>query len=262
MASQLPPVLHSDPKPSLEKASPLTPTEQLALQKHEMALERAEIQHQQDVTLLKISLLRLQIQTTNHATLYAMSPHPSSASRSPWPTSHTSSARSTSSSSIRSTTLITPGDTSPTPDDEATHISLHHRKMTLDEATQEFARENTKLEQDWASLERDCADLKSRKAELEQKTEEIWHEMARLDAAEKEAETAIKERRAFLETKQKEAAELLRKRNLMNLRVAAEKVAVDLLIVVPGVSLGITVLAMELALGWRMLTWGVAVVSR
>lgn len=77
--------------------------------------------------------------------------------------------------------------------------------MTLDEATQEFARENTKLEQDWASLERDCANLKSRKAELEQKTEEMWHEMARLDAAEKEAETAIKERRAFLETKQKEA---------------------------------------------------------
>lgn len=58
MAPHLPPVLHSDPKPSLEKASPLTPTEQLALRKHEMALERAEIQHQQDITLLKISLLR------------------------------------------------------------------------------------------------------------------------------------------------------------------------------------------------------------
>ena len=58
MASQLPPVLHSDPKPSLEKESILTPSEQLALRKHEMALERGEIQHQQDIALLKISLLR------------------------------------------------------------------------------------------------------------------------------------------------------------------------------------------------------------
>lgn len=111
-------------------------------------------------------------------------------------------------------------------------------------------------------MERDCADLKIRKAELEQKIEEMRHETATLDAAEKEAEKAIKERRAYLETKQKEAAELLRKRNDGYFRVVFEQVVVVLLIIIPVVLLGITVVAMEVALGWRMLTWGVAAVSR
>ncbi|OBT84764.1 hypothetical protein VE02_08095 [Pseudogymnoascus sp. 03VT05] len=57
MASQPPPPSHTDSN----SPAPLTYSEQLALHKHEMALEYAEIQHQRDIAVLNISRLRHEI---------------------------------------------------------------------------------------------------------------------------------------------------------------------------------------------------------
>ncbi|OBT38822.1 hypothetical protein VE00_10956 [Pseudogymnoascus sp. WSF 3629] len=54
MASQPSSPSHSDQKPPMKKAAPITYSEQLALRKHEMALECAEIQHLQAIATLQI----------------------------------------------------------------------------------------------------------------------------------------------------------------------------------------------------------------
>ncbi|OBT84766.1 hypothetical protein VE02_08097 [Pseudogymnoascus sp. 03VT05] len=182
-----------------------------------------------------------------------MSSHPPPNLHSQSPTGHTSLSRSTSSSSVHSTILLTPGNTSPAPGDGAAPTDLHHGTMALNEATKELAGEITKLE-------RDCADLKARKAELELKIQELKREMVVLSAAEKKAEKECNQIRDIMEEKRTEGPELLRRFNEACFRVRAGEV-VGLLLFIPVVSLGITVVAMEVALGWKVVTWGVAAVS-
>ncbi|KFZ15232.1 hypothetical protein V501_02817 [Pseudogymnoascus sp. VKM F-4519 (FW-2642)] len=181
-----------------------------------------------------------------------MSPHIPPNPSSPSPTGHT-----TSSSSTSSTTLLTPDGASPTPGNEAPPTSLHHETISLDEATKEIVGEISQLE-------RDYADLKSRKAELELKIEELKREMVALDAAEKRAAEECKEKRACLEEWEKKLEGLME--NLKELyshsKGAVMKTVTAALLYIPLVSLGVTVVATEVAIGWRMVSWGVAAVSR
>ncbi|OBT77999.1 hypothetical protein VF21_03152 [Pseudogymnoascus sp. 05NY08] len=61
MDSQPPPPPHTNSKPPAKTPAPLTYSEQLALRKHKMALEYAEIQHQRDIAVLNISRVRHEI---------------------------------------------------------------------------------------------------------------------------------------------------------------------------------------------------------
>lgn len=186
-----------------------------------------------------------------------MSPHPPPNPSSPSPTGHTTSSRSTSSSSIHSTTLLTPGGASPTPGNEATPTSLYHKTIALDEATKDIVGEISQLE-------RDYADLKSKKAELELKIEELKRDMVALNAAEKKAAEKCKEERACLEEWEKKLELLME--NLKELyshsKGAVMKAVTAALLYIPLASLGVTVVATEVAIGWRMVSWGVAAVSR
>lgn len=115
-----------------------------------------------------------------------------------------------------------------------------------------------------SQLERDYADLKSKKAELELKIEELKRDMVALNAAEKKAAEKCKEERACLEEWEKKLELLME--NLKELyshsKGAVMKAVTAALLYIPLASLGVTVVATEVAIGWRMVSWGVAAVSR
>ncbi|KFZ15231.1 hypothetical protein V501_02816 [Pseudogymnoascus sp. VKM F-4519 (FW-2642)] len=218
MASQPPPPPHSDPNLPVENPEPLTCSEQLDLRKDEMALECAEVQHQRNIAVLKINLLRhettLRIETERELERVAEKERErrGQAER---------DNNDTVDLVVELFTPFTPRDTSPTPSYEMAQITLRQRETALSKASKELA------------IEKAAFFLK--KAEFQREKDEF----------------AAATNKAILAVKQKRAKEMER-------LWEGVFTAAIVFLVIPVVALGSTLIAVEAVGAWRMFVWAIA----